>query len=87
MAELVFFYLLQSTGTPFDIELVPGYGLKISINQLDACLRKAKASGTALARLLVVVFFDEKTLASSCVRGSKSKPALDSRIIDAIISE
>ena len=55
--------------------------------QLDACLRKSKGSGTALARLLVNVYFDDETLAHSSVRGTKSKPALDSKIINAIISK
>ena len=61
--------------------------MKITVPQLDLCLRKAKGSGTALARLLVNVFFDDKTLAECSVRGTKSKPALDKTIMNAIISK
>ncbi|XP_070203417.1 protein piccolo-like [Littorina saxatilis] len=71
-----------------DIELVPGYDVKISIKQLNTCLLKARNSPTALARMLVNTLFTEEELSSSCARGKKGvsgRPALDSARVDAII--
>lgn len=69
------------------VELVAGSGVTISTSQLNMCERKAKESGTALARLLLVVFFDAKTLGESCARGSGSskRKMLEPSITEAII--
>ena len=58
-----------------------GYnGAKITIQQLDVCLRKAKGSCTALARLLCGVYFSEDVLTKSSACGTKDKPVLDATI-------
>ena len=87
------FNFKEYSARPYEAELVPGYvGAKITIQQLDVCLRKAKKSGTALARLLCGFFFSDETLAGSSARGTNStrgkkdkRPALDSNIINAIV--
>ncbi|KAK3089676.1 hypothetical protein FSP39_005541 [Pinctada imbricata] len=78
----------SSTSSSQLVDLVPGRSMvKISTAQLHACQRKAKGSGTAMARLLLVVYFDLKTLQESCARGTgtTTRQPLNPDIVDAII--
>ena len=56
------------------IDLVPGRRTeKISTSQLHACQRKTKGSGTAMALLLLVVYFDIRNFKESCARASEQR--------------
>ncbi|XP_033759349.1 uncharacterized protein LOC117341608 [Pecten maximus] len=59
--------------------------VRISKQQLEAVLRKSGGSPTYLARHLLMVFFDQDTLAKSCARGTSNRPALDKEILSAIL--
>ena len=56
---------------------MPGYGVLIKAAQLDIVKRKSK-SASALVRNLLMVYFNESTLANSCAIGSKDIKSLDS---------
>ena len=64
-----------------------GYGVYLTVRQLDEAEDQSCRSATRLIRNLMMVFFTPTTLASSSCLGKKHYPALNSDIIGACISK
>lgn len=69
------------------VELVPGYGVRLSQRQLDEAVDNSSGSGTKLIRNLMSIFFSRETLASSSALGGRQNPALDQDIVGACLSK
>ena len=64
-----------------------GYGVYISLRQLDEANHRSANSPTRLLRNLLVVFFEPSVLATSTCRGNKTHPALNPDILGACFSK
>ena len=77
-----FIYILRRK-----FELVRGYNVYITPRQLDEAVASSGGRPTKLIRALLMVYFDNNTLASSSALGSRDRPAIDPNIRDACISK
>lgn len=69
------------------VELVPGYGVRLSQRQLDEAIDNNSGSGTKLIRNLMSIFLSRETLASSSALGGRRNPALNQDIVGACLSK
>lgn len=71
---------------PSLVELVPGYGVRLSQRQLDEAVDSSNHSPTRLIRNLISVFFTKEVLAASSAYGGRHNGALDQDILAACLS-
>ena len=67
------------------VELGEGYGVMITVKQLDAAVTEGSNSATKLMRCLVSCFFPADVLGKSSAMGFRGKPPLDQDILGACI--
>lgn len=67
------------------VELVQGYGVRLSRRQLDEALDNSSGSSTKLIRNLMSVFFSKDVVAASSALGGRKNQALHQDIIGACL--
>uniref|UniRef100_A0A1X7SQT8 BEN domain-containing protein n=1 Tax=Amphimedon queenslandica TaxID=400682 RepID=A0A1X7SQT8_AMPQE len=76
---------VKAAVSPSLVELVPGYGVRLTQRQLDEAISESGGAPTKLIRKLVSVFFSREELAESSCYGLRNNNALDKDILAACI--
>ena len=84
---MILFPLYHIMQTAKKVELVEGYGIKITKMQLDSALSESAGSATHLIRHLISTFYSRSELALSSCYGTRHNRALNKEIVMACISK
>ena len=81
--SIYLYFFLQTE--PKSVELVEGYGVRLTQRQLDCAIDCAGNSPTKLMWHLLGIFFPPDVFAQSSALGKRGNVALDQDILDACI--
>ena len=65
--------------------MVEGYGVYLTLRQLDKCNAQRGGSGTKVLRNLLMVFFTPAVLGASSCFGGRKYPSLNQDIVGACL--